>query len=348
MQERLVEVNDLNYWHHQGGHKQQILHDVSIHLNPGQVVVLTGPSGSGKSTLLTIIGGLRGSSHGSVQALGTELVGSTEKQRVELRRKIGFIFQQHNLAPALTISQNIQLGLQHCGAHKSADAEQRIANAAEQVGLADHLHKYPRQLSGGQLQRAGVARALVNEPKLVLADEPTASLDRQSGQAVLRLLDDLAARGSAVVLVTHDKRILEQADRILMLEEGRIVPAADRLLKDTSNSIRTLMHLDSARFGRMLSFGRALAQVALADGRTEETERDVIKHALETREVFNGPEVELVVELALAQAQAWNTMMSDEDSKSKLAAALHAVAAADNTVTDEERQVISELLNEDA
>jgi len=97
-----------------------------------------------------------------------------------------------------------------------------------------------------------------------------------------------------------------------------------------------------------LSFGRALAQVALADGRTEETERDVIKHALETREVFNGPEVELVVELALAQAQAWNTMMSDDDSKSKLAAALHAVAAADNTVTDEERRVIAVLLNEDA
>ncbi len=348
MAEPLVDIENLSFWHQTGGHSLQVLNDVSIHLNAGEVVVLTGASGSGKSTLLTIIGGLRGADHGKVRSLGTELVNSTEKQRVELRRRIGFIFQQHNLAPALTIAQSIQMGLQHSGNHRSKDAKNRIATAAEQVGLSEHLDKYPNRLSGGQQQRAGIARALVNRPQLVLADEPTASLDKDSAQAVLKLFDELAAQGSAIVLVTHDKRILEQADRILMLEEGRIVPAADRILKDTSNSLRTLMHLDSKRLGRMLSFGHALAQVALADGRVDGTEREAISEALAKREVFNGPEVELVVELALAQARAWTDSAGDEASRSQLAEALSAVAEADNLVTDDERRVIDELLAQSA
>ena len=344
MAEPLVDIENLSFWHHQGGHSLRVLNEMSMHLNAGEVVVLTGASGSGKSTLLTIIGGLRGADHGKVRSLDTELVNSTEKQRVELRRRIGFIFQQHNLAPALTVAQNIQMGLQHSGNHRSKDAKERIEAAAEQVGLIEHLDKYPNHLSGGQQQRAGIARALVNRPQLVLADEPTASLDKDSSQAVLRLFDELAAKGSAVVLVTHDKRILEQADRILMLEEGEIVPPADRLLKDTSNSLRTLMHLDSKRLGRMLSFGHALAQVALADGRADGTERQAISEALAKREVFNGPEVELVVELALAQAQGWTETASDDASRSQLAEALSAVAEADETVTDDERRVIDELL----
>ncbi len=348
MAEPLVDIENLSFWHQTGGHSLQVLDDVSIHLNAGEVVVLTGASGSGKSTLLTIIGGLRGAEHGKVRSLGTDLVNSTERQRVELRRRIGFIFQQHNLAPALTVAQSIQMGLQHSGNHRSKDASNRIAAAAEQVGLSDHLNKYPNRLSGGQQQRAGIARALVNRPQLVLADEPTASLDKDSAQVVLNLFDELAAQGSAVVLVTHDKRILEQADRILMLEEGRIVPAADRILKDTSNNLRTLMHLDSKRLGRMLSFGHALAQVALADGRVDGTEREAISEALAKREVFNGPEVELVVELALAQARAWTDSAGDEASRSQLAEALSAVAEADNIVTDDERRVIDELLAQSA
>ncbi len=344
MAQRQVDIENLSYWHQQREHSLQVLDKVSLQLNAGEVVVLTGASGSGKSTLLTIVGGLRGATHGNVNSLGTELVNSTEKQRVELRRRIGFIFQQHNLAPALTVAQNIQMGLQHSDGHRHKDTDERITAIADKVGLLDQLDKYPNRLSGGQKQRVGIARALVNSPQLVLADEPTASLDKDSGQAVLRLFDELAEQGSAVVLVTHDKRILEQADRILMLEEGRIIPPADQLLKDTSNSLRTLMHLDSKRLGRMLSFGHALAQVALADGRTDGTEREAISRALREREVFNGPEVALVVELALAQASAWVETSSDQASKSQLADALNAVAMADNTVTDEERRVIRELL----
>jgi putative ABC transport system ATP-binding protein len=307
------------------------------------VVVLTGASGSGKSTLLTIIGGLRGAAEGSVKSLGTEMVNSTEKDRVELRRRIGFIFQQHNLAPALSVAQNIEMGMHYSTAD---DTDERIRTITERVGLIDHIDKYPNHLSGGQQQRAGIARALVNRPKLVIADEPTASLDKDSGQAVMQLFYELAESGSSIVLVTHDKRILEQADRILMLEDGQIVPPADRLMKDTTNSLRTLLHLDPKRLGRMLSFGHALAQVALADGRADSMERKAISKALTEREVFIGPEVELVVELALAQAQAWSETLSDSDTAAHLAEALGAVAEADDVVTDSERRMIAKLLKQ--
>jgi putative ABC transport system ATP-binding protein len=345
MAEHLVEVKELSFEHTQGLHRQQVLGGVSVHLAAGEVVVLTGPSGSGKSTLLTIIGGLRRALDGSVEVLGTQLVKARERALIKLRRQIGFIFQQHNLAPALTVAQNIQMGLQHSGAHRGRDATERIRRAAEQVGLEEHIHKHPNQLSGGQQQRAGIARALVNEPKLVLADEPTASLDRKSGQAVLSLFEELAASGSAVVLVTHDKRVIEQADRILMLEEGQLVPAADRLMKDTSSSVRTLMQVDSKRLGRMMSLGNALARVALADGRVDETERAAMVDALNARQKFTGPEVELVVELALAQAKAWEASALDGGQRDDLAEALQAVASADDNVTPEELAVIEELLN---
>jgi energy-coupling factor transporter ATP-binding protein EcfA2 len=161
---------------------------------------------------------------------------------------------------------------------------------------------------------------------------------------VLALFEELAKLGSAVVLVTHDKRILEQADRIVMLEDGQIVPPTDRLLKDMGQNVRTLMHLDSKRLGRMLSFGHAFAQVALADGRIEASERGAMAQALAAREVFNGPEVELVVELALAQAQAWHDAGIDADGRARLTEALYEVASADSVVTDAERSMIRDLI----
>jgi putative ABC transport system ATP-binding protein len=346
MSEPLVEVRELSYAHRQGGHVQPVLRGLTLDLQAGEVVVLTGPSGSGKSTLLTIVGGLRSATEGSARVLGTEVVNSRERDRVALRRKIGFIFQQHNLAPALSIAQNIQMGLQLSGGHRSKDARDRIRQAAEAVGLGDHLHKLPRQLSGGQQQRAGIARALINEPRLVLADEPTASLDKASGELVLGLFNDLARRGSAVVLVTHDKRIIEQADRILMMEEGMLVPAADRIMKDTSQSLKTLTQLDPKRLGRMMSFGHALARVALADGRADDEERQAIADALRERQIFSGAEIELVVDLAIAQAQAWESSNTSDGERSQLAAALESVAAADSVVTDAERAVIAELLRQ--
>jgi ABC-type methionine transport system ATPase subunit len=264
---------------------------------------------------------------------------------VQLRRRIGFIFQQHNLAPALTVAQNIQMGLQLTGGHRGADAAERIEAAAAEVGLGEHLDKLPSQLSGGQQQRAGVARALVNRPALILADEPTASLDREAGQNVMDLFAQLARGGSAVALVTHDRRVIEQADRILMLEEGHLVPAADRIMKDASSSLHTLMGIDSRRLGRMMSFGHALARVALADGSADDAERAVIAERLQKGKIFSGAEIELIVNLALAQARAWEDTSTDDGARQDLADALAAVAAADDVVTDAERDIIQELLN---
>ncbi len=344
MTERLVQVEHLSYAHRQGGHEQKILDDLTLDLNAGEVVVLTGPSGSGKSTLLTIIGGLRTATVGDVQVLGTQVISARERALVALRRRIGFIFQQHNLAPALTVAQNIQMGLQLSGGHKGRDAHDRIRAVATAVGLGEHLGKLPRQMSGGQQQRAGMARALVNQPKLVLADEPTASLDKASGELVMKLFYDLAGSGSAVVLVGHDKRIIEQADRVLMMEEGLLVPASDSIMRDTSASLRTLMHVDPKRLGRMMSFGHALAQVALADGKADLSERAAMAEALRARKTFSGAEVELVIDLALAQAQAWDQTEKSAQEREELGRALEAVAAADSVVTAEERAVIADLL----
>jgi putative ABC transport system ATP-binding protein len=336
----LVDVENLRYSHRQGTHEQQILHDLTLQLNPGEVVVLTGPSGSGKSTLLTIIGGLRRAHEGRVTILGESVIGARERTLVKVRRQIGFIFQQHNLAPALTVAQNIQMGLQLSGGHRGPQARQRIEAAAESVGLADQLGKMPNQLSGGQQQRVGIARALVNQPGLVLADEPTASLDRESGQLVMDIFDRLAETGSAVVLVTHDKRIIDQADRILMMDEGRLIPPADRLVVEITANMRSLRVVGPERIGRLLSLGHALARVALADGRLDDSERGAMVAALQARQLLPTADIELVVDLALAQAQAWSSMPVSPD----LVEALERVAAADDVVTDAERQIIDELM----
>jgi len=146
------------------------------------------------------------------------------------------------------------------------------------------------------------------------------------------------------VLVTHDKRIIEQADRILMMEEGVLVPAADRIMKDVSGSLRALSGIDPKRLGRMMSFGHALARVALADGKVDNDERQAIADALRARKLFSGAEIELIVDLALAQAQAWDVTSNSSAEREDLAAALEAVAAADSVVSDAERAVIAELL----
>jgi energy-coupling factor transporter ATP-binding protein EcfA2 len=202
----------------------------------------------------------------------------------------------------------------------------------------------PGQLSGGQQQRAGIARALVNEPNLVLADEPTASLDRDSGQMVMDLFNQLANAGSAVVLVTHDKRVIDQADRILALEDGQLVPTAEAFMKDTSKSLQKLMQIDPVRLGRLMSFGHALARVALADGVVDEMERVAMHEALRARKIFSGSELDLVVDLALAQARSWQEAGEDQAGLEDLQKAAEAVAMADSVITEEERAVIRQLL----
>lgn len=221
-----VLLRNITFAYGEGELRKAVLRDVDLTVAPGEIVLLTGPSGSGKTTLLTLIGALRAMQEGSARVLGEELAGASERQRVRLRRRIGFIFQNHNLLGFLTARQNVAMSLELDGRHSEA---QRLARAGEMltaVGLADHLEKRPAQLSGGQRQRVAIARALAGEPGLILADEPTAALDKQTGQEVVRLLRDLAkGRGVPILLVTHDPRILDLADRIVDMEDGRMVQA---------------------------------------------------------------------------------------------------------------------------
>jgi putative ABC transport system ATP-binding protein len=200
------------------------LRDVDLAIAEGEIVLLTGPSGSGKTTLLTLVGALRALQSGTCTVLGQQLMGATEAQRVALRRRIGFIFQQHNLLGFLTARQNVAMALE---LEPGTTEQGRLARAGEMleaVGLGAKAESLPGQLSGGQRQRVAVARALAARPGLVLADEPTAALDRQSGQDVVRLLTDLARqRGVPILLVTHDPRILDIADRIVAMEDGRVI-----------------------------------------------------------------------------------------------------------------------------
>lgn len=222
MSRALIKSRALCHSYGEGQLRSQILHNLEFEVIAGEVTLLVGPSGSGKSTLLTLVGALRSVEEGSLEVLGQELNGASEKTRINIRRRIGFIFQSHNLVSSLTVLQNVQLLLQ-LKEPDPAMREQAARELLEAVGLEHRLHHYPDELSGGQRQRVAIARALAPQPELVLADEPTASLDSKSGQDVVELLGNLCrTQGSAVLLVTHDLRLLKDADRIWRIEDGRV------------------------------------------------------------------------------------------------------------------------------
>lgn len=222
-----IRIAGLGFAYGEGELRRPVLRDVSLSVHGGEVVLLTGPSGSGKTTLLTLIGALRGMQEGSCRVLGHELMGSPEWERVLLRRSIGFIFQNHNLLGFLTARQNVAMALELDAAIPEAERLERAGAMLAAVGLAGHEDKPPSKLSGGQRQRVAIARALVGHPGLVLADEPTAALDKVSGGEVAHLLRDIAKqRGTPILMVTHDPRILDIADRVIAMEDGRIVESA--------------------------------------------------------------------------------------------------------------------------
>lgn len=220
-----IHIADLNYAYGSGELLRPVLRDVNLEVEAGEIVILTGPSGSGKTTLLTLVGALRAMQKGTCCVLGHELAHASERDRVKLRRSIGFIFQNHNLLGFLTAKQNVAMALEIDPVLPEAERLQQASEMLAAVGLAEHVDKKPSQLSGGQRQRVAIARALVATPGLVLADEPTAALDKASGAEVVRLLREIAkSRGTPILLVTHDPRILNAADRIVSMEDGRIVP----------------------------------------------------------------------------------------------------------------------------
>lgn len=220
---QVVSIRNLDHFFGEGKLKKQILFDIDLTLNSGEVIILKGPSGSGKTTLLTLMGGLRSPQSGSLEVFGRELVGAKKDRLVKTRRNIGYIFQSHNLLMSLTAKQNVQMSLELHDGLRSSQIERRAIAILESVGLAEHVNYHPQSLSGGQKQRVAIARALVSHPKMVLADEPTAALDSKSGRDVVELMQELAReQGCTILIVTHDNRILDVADRIIELEDGKI------------------------------------------------------------------------------------------------------------------------------
>ena len=221
-----VHVSGLNFYFGEGDRRTQALFNVQLKLREGEITVMTGPSGCGKTTLLTVVGGLRNAQDGSAKVLGKELNGLSDDGLVALRRNIGFIFQAHNLFGSLTAMQNVYMALELVGISGRAKRE-RAKDLLLKLGLGERLYYRPGDLSGGQRQRVAIARALAPNPRLILADEPTAALDKESGKVVMDLLDEHAKQhGTTTLLVTHDKRVLERADRIVSMDAGKIVSDA--------------------------------------------------------------------------------------------------------------------------
>lgn len=218
-----VDVDHVNHFYGTGEMRKQVLFDNLLKIRPGEIVIMTGPSGSGKTTLLTLIGTLRSVQEGSLKVLGQELLGITPIATTELRKRIGFIFQAHNLFESLTAFQNVRMATELLGI-PDEQANPRIEATLKRLGLGARIHYRPKALSGGQKQRVAVARGLIHKPGLILADEPTAALDAESGREVVTIFQELAREQQCtIVIVTHDNRILDVADRIVSMVDGRIV-----------------------------------------------------------------------------------------------------------------------------
>jgi putative ABC transport system ATP-binding protein len=226
-----IQISGLNHYYGKGDAQKQALYDNELTVHRGEIVIMTGPSGSGKTTLLTLIGALRSLQAGSIKLWGTELAGLKPLEQVSMRRNLGFIFQAHNLLDGLNARQNVRMAIELTDVPRR-DYDKVADAMLGSLGLADRVSYKPRNLSGGQRQRVAIARALVNKPKLILADEPTAALDKDSGANVVSLLRELANHhGTTVMIVTHDSRIISVADRIVNMIDGHIV--SDLRIKET-------------------------------------------------------------------------------------------------------------------
>jgi putative ABC transport system ATP-binding protein len=226
--EAVVVARGVEYAFGSEANLKPILKSVDFTLEPGEFVILTGPSGAGKTTLMTLIGALRTTQKGSIKVLGTELLGLSAVGQRDIRRQLGFIFQDHNLFDALTAFQTLRLAMELIEPRPSYnEALDRARAIMTPLGMGDYLHSLPGQLSTGQNQRVAIARGLVNMPALILADEPTASLDQGSAGAVIDIIRERVTQSrTAALMVTHDVRLFDVADRVVRMEDGRVADAA--------------------------------------------------------------------------------------------------------------------------
>lgn len=223
-----IAVRNLTKKYEEGTTGTLALRGIDLDAHAGELLLLMGPSGSGKTTLLSIMGCILTATSGSVRVGGREVVGLRQKELPAIRLEhIGFVFQGFNLFPTLTAGENVELMLDLKGV-SAAKAKKRSQDLLEQVGLGGKYASFPADLSGGQKQRVAIARALAGDPGIILADEPTAALDSETGRGVMKMMSDLAhKRDRAVVIVTHDARVLGFADRIVKIEDGAIAAADD-------------------------------------------------------------------------------------------------------------------------
>jgi putative ABC transport system ATP-binding protein len=247
----VLSVSGLSHTFGEGSLARRVLHDVEVQFGGGEVAIIMGPSGSGKTTFLSLVGALRVPQVGSIKVVNRELTGASDADLSAWRREIGFIFQAHNLIASLTACQNVQLPLSFDPGETSETSREKALEILRLVGLNDHVDKPPARLSGGQRQRVAIARALVRKPKLILADEPTSSLDKNTGREVADLLQKLAHQlGCTILVVTHDHRILDIANRVMLLEDGRMEDlenTLERLLME----LTPLLHMLASGFGEL-------------------------------------------------------------------------------------------------
>lgn len=230
MNTSVISIRDLNHYFGTGELRKQVLFEINLDIYPGEIVIMTGPSGSGKTTLLTLMGGLRSAQAGSLRILEQEMCGATQSQQIQVRKQIGYIFQAHNLLTFLTAKQNVRMSLELHERFLDQNIDALSVSILKAVGLEHRADYYADSLSGGQKQRVAIARALVSQPQIVLADEPTAALDKKSGRDVVEMMQQLAKQQNCtILLVTHDNRILDIADRIIYMEDGRLSDQDDQI-----------------------------------------------------------------------------------------------------------------------
>jgi putative ABC transport system ATP-binding protein len=236
--EPLVQACDLTRIWGKGDAAQIGVDDASIELHRGELVAIIGPSGSGKSTLGALIAGIDVPTSGSLVVNGTRIDRMKHDRLAEWRgANVGIVFQDFHLLPTLTATENVELALELGGGRVGRRARKRRAGAAlERVGLSEHARKLPAQLSGGEQQRVGIARAMVTDAPLIVADEPTGALDQANGRVVFELLSELAVSGTTVVFITHDLHMASAADRVVEMIDGRIVAVTSRVAADRSGS----------------------------------------------------------------------------------------------------------------
>jgi len=219
----VVDIKDVSYSFGLHEERKQVLYNINLNLHYGEIIILTGPSGAGKTTLLTLIGALRELQEGSLKVFGKELSGLGSSEQEKIRRNIGFIFQANNLLESLTAYQNVKL-VTELMKYPPKEADRRTTDILTRLGMQERMFYKPHKLSGGQQQRVAIGRALVNHPRLILADEPTAELDTDTGRQIINILQSLAKKeGCTILIVTHDDRIMDLADRIVKMVDGRLI-----------------------------------------------------------------------------------------------------------------------------